>query len=69
MAGTDIFADWKLNKFAVFENNIIMMDFAFWSNHYNEIIEWAEKHGGSASGLVITFKDQQMINWFLLRWG
>tara|TARA_B110000503_G_scaffold58983_1_gene94241 strand:- start:144 stop:407 length:264 start_codon:yes stop_codon:yes gene_type:complete len=80
-AGTsvaDITADYKNKRFIVAANNlefgsatVVLVDFAFWTKHTDELNEWlttctptAENHG-----TIVDIKSQEDLTLFRLRWA
>lgn len=72
---TDLFADWKTNKFIVYDNSlhpenvIVLSDWKYWTEHYEEVQKWCEKYGCTLSGMIVTIPDEQIMTLFILQWS
>jgi len=42
---------------------------AYWTNHYDELKEWCELHGGEVEGMGVTLPDANTVTLFALRWS
>jgi hypothetical protein len=75
---TDIMAEYKRNRFVVAphyllenvnQHVVILSDLAYWTNHYDELREWCELHGGEVAGMGVTLPDAHTVTLFSLRWS
>jgi len=75
---TDIMAEYKRNRFVVAPNYlldstdqhlIILSDFQYWNEHYDELVNWCKLHGGVIAGMGLTLPDAHSVTLFSLRWS
>jgi hypothetical protein len=75
---TDIMAEFKRQRFVVAphyllenvnQHVVILSDLAYWTNHYDELREWCELHGGEVAGMGVTLPDARTVTLFSLRWS
>ena len=74
---TDIFADWKKNKFIMVDYDllagqeilVILTDISYWIAHEQELTAWCEQHGAEITGMAIAFPDKKTLTAFALRWS
>lgn len=75
---TDIFADWKKNKFVTVgydlldgppEMLVILTDISYWSAHELELANWCDMNGARMTGMTVTFPDEKTLTAFYLRWS
>jgi hypothetical protein len=78
MDSVDIMAEFKTNRFVVAssfllddpgECVVILADFKYWNDHYNELEQWCEQHGGKIEGMGLTLPDAHTLTLFTLRWS
>jgi hypothetical protein len=48
---------------------VILSDLAYWTNHYDELKEWCDLHGGEVAGMGVTLPDANTVTLFALRWS
>jgi hypothetical protein len=50
---------------------LIISDYKYYADHTEEIDEWCQETFGyyPRTGMIITFKDEQHLSWFLARWS
>lgn len=72
----DILADWKNSKFVVCERSepyqehtVILCDYEYWTEHYDELVVWCRQNSCDLSGLVVTIPQDQSLTLFLLKWS
>ena len=73
---TDIFQSWKENKFIIASTDItdgervvVLTDIKFWTDQYDELIEWCQDTPGTTiSGMVVVFDNEQALTMFTLKW-
>lgn len=73
----DIFADWKNRRFVVVDYElmpeldivVVLSDLSFWAPRVNELKDWCKDNGGEISGLTVSFKTQEQLTMFALRWS
>lgn len=75
---TDIFADWKKNKFIIIsadlldssdEKLVILSDYKYWANYEDELDAWCELHSASRQGMTVAFPDEKTLTAFALKWS
>jgi hypothetical protein len=74
---TDIFADWKKNKFVTVgydlldgpEMLVILTDVKFWALHEQELQTWCDHTGAIMTGMTVTFPNEQTLTAFCLKWA
>jgi hypothetical protein len=77
MGMTDVFEDWKKNKFIVVgedlldkdETLIILTDISYWAEHEAELASWCKQHDVDFQGMCLAFNDPKMLIMFALRWS
>ncbi len=71
-------AEYKRNRFVVAphfllenpgEHVVILSDFNYWNDHYNELLTWCEQHGAKIQGMGLTLPDAHTLTLFTLRWS
>lgn len=74
----DIMAEFKNRRFIVAadhlldqpgEHVVILSDFEFWNDHYDELNAWAEQHSGYIQGMGLILPDAPTLTAFCLRWS
>ena len=74
----DIMAEFKNSRFVVApadllenpgEHVVILSDYNFWNDHYDELKAWVEQHGGDIQGMGPILPDAQTLTDFCLRWS
>lgn len=48
---------------------VILSDFTYWTDHYDELHEWAVHNHAKVSGSTITFSDDKDLISFILKWS
>jgi len=77
MGMTDVFEEWKKNRFIIASPElvddgaclVILSDFKFWSDHTDEFAEWCEPRNVNQQGMVAVFGDEATLLEFVLRWS
>ena len=75
MSSTDIFQEWKDNKFIVvknieqYKNLVVLTNISHWHQNYDELWVWCEKHNCKVQGMTIEMPDEQTMTLFVLRWS
>lgn len=75
MSSTDIFQEWKDNKFVVvtnldeYKNLVVLTNIIYWHDNYTELWRWCEKHNCKVQGMTIEMPDEQTMTLFVLRWS
>lgn len=76
--GSNIMAEFQNRRFIVApsyllddfdEHTIILSDIEFWSNHYDDLINWLDSNGGTIQGMGVTLPDDITLTAFCLRWS
>jgi hypothetical protein len=71
----DILKDWKHSKFIVvdyivdYPNTIVLTDEGYWIDHWDDLIEWGDKHNCKVAGMTVSVPDEQTKMLFALRWS
>jgi hypothetical protein len=74
----DIMAEFKNRRFIVAPNHlvdnpgehlVILSDFSYWNDHYNELEHWIKHNGGYIEGMGLTLPDAPTLTSFCLRWS
>lgn len=76
-AGDDILAEWKRRRFVVADYEllvepeivIVLTDISFWTKNADELMEWCKINGGDVAGMTVTFKNNEQLTMFALRWS
>lgn len=61
-----------MNRFIqLSDSNLLIEDYAFFIMHQDEIDNWCEKKLGYKvrKGMILLFKDNKDVAWFMLRWS
>lgn len=73
---TDIFHDWKTNRFIIApdelvdnEKLVILTDYSYWADHADELVEWCNGRNASTEGMVVVFGDEMSLSDFVLTWS
>jgi F0F1-type ATP synthase epsilon subunit len=73
---TDVFEDWKKNKFIIVDaamiditdaNLIILTDVSYWNENYDALKEWCTNYSAEVRGMTVTCDDPALTA-FCLRW-
>ena len=74
----DVMAEFKNRRFVVApaellenpsEHVVILSDFEYWNNHYDELKTWVEQNNGFIQGMGLILPDAQTLTTFCLRWS
>lgn len=74
----DIMSEFKSRRFVIapghllenpVEHVVILSDFGYWNDHYDELEKWCEEHGGIIKGMGLTLPDKQTLTLFTLKWS
>lgn len=74
---TDIFEDWRKNKFMIVEaaliditdaNLIILTNIEYWNDNYEALSAWCEEYDAEVRGMTVTCNDPALTA-FCLRWS
>ena len=77
---TDIFHDWKKNRFIVapefaydlgkdFKHVIVLTDIAFWAKEVDNLVPWCLENGCRTQGMTVEIPDDKILTLFCLRWS
>ena len=50
-------------------NLVVLSDYNFWGEHYEELIEWCKEHSGVVEGMTVNFSSADDVMLFALRWS
>ena len=50
-------------------NLIVLTDIDFWSNHYDELLDWCQLHDAKPEGMTVKLKNKKQLTLFILKWG
>jgi hypothetical protein len=75
--GTDIFADWKSNRFVLVDFEllgkpdllVVLTDLNFWTNNTDKLLEWCDVYGVRVKGMTVEFDNTEQLTMFCLRWS
>lgn len=76
---TDIFHDWKQNRFIVapeftydpncrFKHMVVLTDIPFWAREVDNLVPWCIEHGCNTQGMTVEIPDDETLTLFCLRW-
>jgi hypothetical protein len=74
---TDIFHDWKQNRFIHISKDlvdydqgimILLTDVGFWVDHTDELINWCRENRCVQHGMTVTMPSEEELTLFCLRW-
>ena len=73
---TDIFADWKVNRFVVapaeyYNDNmhvVVLTDIPFWTSHIDQLSEWCRLHDCVLQGMTVEIPSDPTLTLFYLQW-
>ena len=73
---TDIFANWKTNRFVVapaeyYDNSrrvVVLTDIPFWADHIDQLTQWCQVHGCTVQGMTVEIPTDPTLTLFHLRW-
>lgn len=74
---TDIFNEWKRNRFICSSGStqglncayiVILTDIGFWVDHFDELKEWCETTGCRQQGMTVEIPTEEFKTAFYLRW-
>ena len=74
----DIMAEFKNRRFVVApadllenpgEHVVILSDFEYWNDHYDELQDWIKQNNGFIQGMGLTLPDAPTLTAFCLRWS
>lgn len=51
------------------EHVVILSDFHYWNDHYDDLVSWCNEHGGEISGMGVTLPNAHTLTLFTLRWS
>ncbi len=77
---TDIFHNWKENKFIIapsfaydsnkeFDHLVILTDVSFWTNEIDNLLAWCDQYGCSQKGMTVEIPNEDLLTAFCLRWS
>ena len=71
---TDIFEDWKKNRFVIgpTEGNshiVIFTDIGYWIDHLDEMIAWCKNNNCQQTGMTIDIPNNETLTLFCLKWA
>lgn len=74
----DVMAEFKNRRFVVApadllenpgEHVVILSDFEYWNDHYDELQDWVKQNNGYIQGMGLTLPDAPTLTAFCLRWS
>lgn len=74
----DVMAEFKNCRFVVApadllenpgEHVVILSDFEYWNDHYDELQDWVKQNNGFIQGMGLTLPDAPTLTAFCLRWS
>lgn len=74
----DVMAQFKNRRFVVApadllenpgEHVVILSDFEYWNDHYDELQDWVKQNNGFIQGMGLTLPDAPTLTAFCLRWS
>lgn len=74
----DVMAEFKNVRFVVApadllenpgEHVVILSDFEYWNDHYDELQDWVKQNNGFVQGMGLTLPDAPTLTAFCLRWS
>lgn len=74
----DVMAEFKNRRFVVApadllenpgEHVVILSDFEYWNDHYDELQDWVKQNNGFIQGMGLTLPDAPTLTAFCLRWS
>jgi hypothetical protein len=73
----DIFEDWKRNRFIITPQDlvdndellVVLTDFAYWSDHIGELVNWCSERDATIEGLTVAFGNEAALTEFVLKWS
>lgn len=74
----DVMAEFKNRRFIIAPDHlldkpgdylIILSDFEYWSDHYDELQVWVNDNQGHIQGMGLTLPDARTLTAFCLRWS
>lgn len=77
---TDIFAEWKQQRFIVADaiiieglttarHLIVLTDIAFWAERADELAQWCADVGCRTAGMTVELDTDQQLTAFTLKWS
>lgn len=77
---TDVFEEWKKNRFIIAPSElleddkntrlVILTDYHFWADRIDELADWCDERGTAVSmGMTVVFEDEATLSEFVLRWS
>jgi hypothetical protein len=58
-----------INLDSGYQHSVILADFDYWDQHYEDVQEWAEIYHCEVKGTVVSIPDDATLNLFVLRWN
>ena len=74
----DVMAQFKNRRFVIApadllenpgEHVVILSDFEYWNDHYDELQDWVKQNNGFIQGMGLTLPDAPTLTAFCLRWS
>lgn len=80
---TDIFQNWKKQRFVIVDSGasglnidggvypyvVVLADIGYWNEHYDELKLWCEPAGCKLQGMTVSIPDDATSTLFCLRWS
>lgn len=77
---TDIFNDWKRNRFVIapqfayrldepYQHVVVLTDIPFWVKEVDNLVPWCLEHGCRNQGMTVELPNDETLTLFCLRWG
>jgi hypothetical protein len=72
MAMTDIYEDWKNQRFIISHYDVdyvIFTDLSWAVEYYEDIKHWCDSHDAKCVGMTVEFPNKNTLLEFILRWS
>ena len=70
---TDIMEGWRNRRYVTSEYEgrpiVVLVDVTYWSEHYNELVEWCDLTGCDPVGMTVDLPNPAALTAFALRWA
>jgi hypothetical protein len=74
---TDIFANWKNNRFVVVphefldhdESLIVLTDTSYWNDNFELLKDWCDENNCEQTGMTVKPNNTHALTLFCLRWA
>lgn len=48
---------------------IVLADYNFWRDHYDELAEWCNDNGATVEGMTVNIPSTEVLTLFCLQWS